>query len=47
MPLNGRITWQKPEGGNYFCGVEFSDVGDSQLDKLKRCFSFFGKNAEF
>ena len=47
MPLNGRITWQKPEGGNYFCGVEFSDVGDSQRDKLKRCFSFFGKNAEF
>ena len=45
--LKGRISWQRKEGGNYLCGVEFVNVDESQRNMIKKCFAFFHKNAEF
>ncbi len=47
LRLKGRISWQKREGGNYLCGVEFVNVDENTRNKLRQCFAFFNKNAEF
>jgi len=45
--LKGRISWQRKEGGNTLCGVEFVNVDEGKRNMLKKCFAFFHKNAEF
>lgn len=45
--LKGRISWQRKQGNNHLCGVEFVNVDDSKRGMLKKCFEFFHKNAEF
>ena len=47
LRLKASIAWQRKEGGNYLCGVEFVKVDESQRNGLKKCFAFFHKNAEF
>jgi len=45
--LKGRISWQRKEGGNTLCGVEFVNVDEGKRNMMKKCFAFFHKNAEF
>lgn len=47
LHLKGRVSWQRKEGSNHLCGVEFVNVDENMLSKLKKCFEFFHKNAEF
>jgi len=47
LRLGGRISWQRQEGGNFLCGVEFVNVDEGQRKQLRKCFEFFHKNAEF
>jgi methyl-accepting chemotaxis protein len=48
-PVNllGRIAWQRKEGGEQLCGVEFIELDEVKRNYLKHCFSFFNKKAEF
>ncbi|MFZ4536793.1 methyl-accepting chemotaxis protein [Propionivibrio sp.] len=47
LSLKGRISWQRKEGSNYFCGVEFVNLDEDKRNMIKKCFAFFNKNAEF
>jgi len=47
LHLQGRVSWQRKEGGNTLCGVEFVNVDESKRNMLKKCFEFFHKNSEF
>lgn len=47
LHLKGRVSWQRKEGSNHLCGVEFVNVDENMRNKLKKCFEFFHKNAEF
>ena len=47
LQMSGRIAryWSSDE--NYYYGIEFASVADSEKKKLKRCFDFFNKKAEY
>ncbi len=47
LQIKGRITRQRKDGDGYICGVEFENVDQSQRVRIKKCFTFFHKNAEF
>jgi methyl-accepting chemotaxis protein len=45
--LSGRISWQRHDGEDYKCGVEFGQIGSADRELMEKCFAFFGKNWEF
>jgi methyl-accepting chemotaxis protein len=47
LRIRGSMAWQKKDGENYQCGVEFGEIGESNLKMMRRCFEFYNKNAEF
>ena len=47
LNLDGKILWEKKEGDNYICGVEFQKMNNDQRIQLKECFAFYGKSSEF
>ncbi len=47
LQLKGRIAWQRPSGQRHLCGIEFVDMTDAQRAKMRECFDYYKKNAEF
>jgi methyl-accepting chemotaxis protein len=47
LRIRGSIAWQRKDGENYQCGVEFQEVGEADVRLMKKCFEFYNKNAEF
>lgn len=47
LRMNGRIARYWSSEDNYYYGIEFVDIADSERGKLKRCFDYFNKNAEY
>ena len=47
MDVKGRIAWQREEKGRMICGVEFVGMSSTEQARLKDCFSFFNKTAEY
>lgn len=47
LRIKARVSWQRKEGDNTLCGVEFVNVDDNKRNMLKQCFAFFHKNSEF
>ena len=45
--LNGNVSWKRNEEGNYLYGVEFVNMDDGKCNKIKKCFEFLNRNAEF
>lgn len=48
-PLNmrGQVVWQRPERKQYLCGVKFIEMKEEDRQKLRECFSFYNKKADF
>ena len=46
LRIQGRMAWQRQEGGNHLGGVQFVSVDEHQRSTLKNCFAFFNKNSE-
>ena len=47
LRMNGRIARYWSSEDNYYYGIEFVEIANSERGKLKRCFDFFNKNAEY
>lgn len=47
LRMTGRVSWQRQDGRNYLCGIEFVEVGAANRERIRQCFSYFRKNAEF
>jgi methyl-accepting chemotaxis protein len=47
LRINGRVAWQRKDGENHQCGVEFQNLDEAKVKLIKRCFAFYNKNAEF
>ena len=47
LRVRGSIAWQRKNGENYQCGVEFQDLDGAKVELMKKCFEFYNKNAEF
>ena len=47
LRVGGRIAWQRLDGQNYQCGVEFQNVDEAKDRLIRKCFEFYNKNAEF
>ncbi|MEF8700489.1 MAG: methyl-accepting chemotaxis protein [Candidatus Accumulibacter sp. UW20] len=47
LRIDGRVAWQRKEGENYQCGVEFRNVDETTVQLMKKCFEFYNKNHEF
>ena len=47
LRVGGNIAWQRKDGENYQCGVEFQHLDEATLGAMKKCFEFYNKNAEF
>jgi len=47
LRIPGRVAWQRGEGDANLCGIAFSALDAHKTQQLKRCFEFFGTNAEF
>jgi methyl-accepting chemotaxis protein len=45
--VEGRITWMRQEGERYQCGIEFTGMDEIKRGKIRQCFNFFHKEAEF
>ncbi|MBK7674583.1 MAG: methyl-accepting chemotaxis protein [Candidatus Accumulibacter sp.] len=47
LRVRGSIAWQRKDGENYQCGVEFQNVDEAKVKSIRKCFEFYNKNAEF
>jgi methyl-accepting chemotaxis protein len=47
MEIKGRIAWMKREGERYICGIEFTNMDETKRKRLRQCFTYFKKEAEF
>ena len=47
LDLKGSVSWQRKEGDNYLCGIEFANMNEVQRNQIKKCFQFLKRNAEF
>ena len=47
LKLRARISWQRVEGGKNQCGLAFEGVSEEANRKLRDCFKYFNKTAEF
>ena len=47
LRIHGRIARYWSSEDNYYYGIEFVDIAEAERKKLKRCFDFFNKKAEY
>ncbi len=47
LRMHGRIARYWSSEDNYYYGIEFVDIAEAERKKLKRCFDFFNKKAEY
>jgi len=47
LKLQGRITWQRLEGGKNQCGIAFDGMSEDANRKLRECFKYYNKTPEF
>lgn len=47
LSMNGRIARYWSSEDNYFYGIEFVSIAETERKKLKRCFEYFNKKAEY
>ncbi|HEY6896343.1 MAG TPA: methyl-accepting chemotaxis protein [Rhodocyclaceae bacterium] len=47
LETQGRIAWQKEEGGRTICGIEFVGATAAQQTRLKEAFAFYNTAPEF
>lgn len=47
LNLNAKICWQRDENGKHLHGVQFLQPDETAKSRLKECFSYFNKKAEF
>lgn len=47
LRLSGKISWQRQDGENYQYGIEFTHLDELQRNRIKECFEFLKRNAEF
>lgn len=47
LKLRGRVSWQRVEDGKPQCGITFEGMSDMASRKLRDCFSYYHKTAEF
>jgi len=45
--LQGKISWQRVEDDNYVCGIAYERVPDDVSNRLRECFKYYNKQAEF
>ncbi len=45
--IRARVVWLREEGHRHLCGAEFLDHDATTRQRIKDCFDFFNKNAEF
>lgn len=45
--FQGRIAWQRIEGGKHLCGVAFDKLPEEASHKMRECFHYFNKSPEF
>jgi methyl-accepting chemotaxis protein len=47
VKLQGRISWQRKEGDKHVCGVAFGQLTPETAQRLRECFRYYNKEAEF
>ena len=47
LRVSGRIARYWSSEDNYYYGIEFVDIAATEREKLKRCFDYFNKKAEY
>ncbi|MBI5890710.1 MAG: methyl-accepting chemotaxis protein [Nitrosomonadales bacterium] len=45
--LQGKIGWQRTEQGKHVCGVAFGQLSEEAAKRLRECFRYYNKEAEF
>lgn len=45
--FTGRVLWQRRQGDRNLCGIEFTRLDDSRRQRIKQCFDFYNKVAEY
>ena len=41
LRVRGNMAWQRKDGENYQCGVEFQNVDEAKVSLMKKCFEFY------
>ena len=47
VEVPARVIWQREEENGRMVGIEFENVPSASQDKLRQCFAFFNKQAEY
>lgn len=47
IEIAARIAWQRVENGKPMAGLAFINVTDAQRNRLRECFDYFSKSAEY
>ena len=47
LQLKARVAWQRKEGERNLCGIEFDNLDNVAIERLKDCFAYFNKNPEY
>jgi len=47
VALRANLIWQRPEGGQLQCGLQFVDLTPESRAGLQRCFEYFNQNSKF
>jgi methyl-accepting chemotaxis protein len=47
VKLQGRISWQRKEEDKYVCGVAFGQLSAEAAKRMRECFRYYNKEAEF
>lgn len=45
--LGGEISWQRVEEDKYVCGVAYEQVSEEVGNRLRECFKYYNKRAEY
>ncbi|MBZ5624302.1 MAG: PilZ domain-containing protein, partial [Acidobacteriia bacterium] len=47
VKLQGRISWQRKEDDKHVCGVAFGQLSVEAAKRMRECFRYYNKEAEF
>ncbi len=47
LPVAASVAWQRPAGEKFLYGLKFIDLDENKRNRIKACFEFYNKNAEF
>jgi methyl-accepting chemotaxis protein len=47
VKLQGKIGWQRKEEDKHVCGVAFGQMSAEAARRLRECFRYYNKEAEF